>query len=197
MNNVLPDEDIRQHLTPLQEYAPRQRPTMAMREAAVLIPVLPEGRLIYTLRSRNLTNHAGQISFPGGRIEPEEDAWSAALREAEEEIGLAPSAVEPLGRIDDVYSPRGFHIQCFVGLCRPFAPRLNPHEVDQLIHADLDELFDESLHETKPWKTRLVHYFNFREGQVWGVTGYITYRLREILKQQRARLSEVAGSAGA
>lgn len=175
---------LMQRFHPLKDYEPVEIPIDDRCPSAVLIPVVarPHDQLIYTLRSSRLRNHAGQISFPGGRIEAGETPWQAALREADEEIGLPPEKVKFIGRIDDVFSPHGFHIACFVGLCSEFEPRVNPDEVEQLVKVDLGELFDETLHETKPWKNRDVHYFHFNRGRVWGVTGHITYRLREILK---------------
>ena len=154
-----------------------------MRESAVLIPVVcgKNPQILFTLRSRDLKNHAGQISFPGGVIEAGEDAQTAALREAEEEIGLDPASVDTLGRLDDVTSPHGFHIQCFVGVCPPFEPCLNPIEVEQLVVVGLDEVFDESLHEIRTMRGYDVHFFHFENGLVWGVTGLITYRLRQVL----------------
>lgn len=175
-----------ENLFPLTGYEPRVLDSMNLRGSAVLIPILKrtENQLILTLRSRHLKNHAGQVSFPGGRIEPGEQPWRAALREAEEEIGLNPREVRKCGRLDDVYSPRGFHIQCFVGLVDRFEPLLNPGEVEKLVEVDLNELFDESLHEVKPGGDyREVHYFHFKNGLVWGVTGLITYKLRQVLSK--------------
>lgn len=177
--------DLISMLEPLREYEPNKLSTTELCSSAVLIPILadPSGhRLLFTKRSENLRNHPGQISFPGGRVDPGERPWLAALREAEEEIGLPTDLVRPFGRIDDVYSPRGFHIRCFVAVVQPFEPRLNPAEVDALVEVDVRELFDPAVHEIKPWKNRRqVHYFNFRNGLVWGVTGHMVHRLRQVL----------------
>ncbi len=172
-----------ERLRPIQEHQPNLLKVNNLRSSAVLIPILNRDhhQLLFTLRSANLTHHPGQISFPGGRIEKGETAWEAAVREADEEIGLPFSSVQKLGQLNDVYSPRGFHIQCFVGLVEPFQPVLNPSEVEELVWVDLDELFDESLHEIKPWRNHSVHYFDFKEGMVWGVTGLIAFHLRETL----------------
>jgi len=170
-------------LAPLADYRPRLLPGEGMRESAVLIPVVSgkSAQILFTLRSRHLNNHAGQISFPGGGIEPGEDPLSAALREAQEEIGLDPKTVATAGRLDDVTSPHGFHIRCYVGLCPPFEPRLNQVEVESLVVVGMDELFDEKRHEIRKWRDRDVHFFHFEQGIVWGVTGLITYRLRQVL----------------
>lgn len=174
-------------LHPLKHYKPSKLEKRWERYGAVLIPILKEEPhyLLYTLRSQHLKKHAGQISFPGGGIDQGEHPYRAALREAHEEIGLPPEKVKVLGRIDDAFSPHGYHIRCYVGLVENFVPQLNPNEVDALIKVSLEELLDESRHEIKPWKGRDVHFFNFAEGLVWGVTGRITYQLRETLKHNR------------
>ena len=185
-------ENSLQHLLkPLSQYEPKRSNGFGMRGSAVLIPIIDvgAGRLVYTLRADHLKNHAGQISFPGGRIEPGERPVNAALREAHEEIGLEPSMVTPLGRLDDVYSPRGYHIRCYVGLVsEDFIPKINPDEVASMVNVGIDELFEERRHQTKMWKgIRKVHYFDFEEGMVWGVTGRITWHLREVLSGKRIR----------
>jgi len=168
----------------LNGYQPQPVPMGDRRPAAVLVPVIRRQtrQLIYTMRSQQLKQHPGQISFPGGRIDDGESPQSAAVREAWEEVGLPPDAVEVLGEIDQVYSPRGYHIRCFVGLCDDFEPVINHSEVESLVEVGLDELFDEGLHTVQPWQNRQVHSFAFQAGNVWGVTGHITWRLREILK---------------
>lgn len=182
MSNI--PTDLKDMLAPLREYEPSKLRMPDMHSSAVLIPILTDGgdhRLLFTQRSQSLRHHPGQISFPGGRVEPGERPWLAALREAEEEIGLPADAVRPFGRLDDFYSPRGFHIRCFVAVVKPFDLRLNPAEVDAIIEVDVNELFDPDVHEIKPWKGHQVHYFNFRNGLVWGITGHMVYRLREVL----------------
>lgn len=167
-------------LAPLARHKPKTHPSSpGHRHSAVLIPALdrPQKQLLYTKRSRHLKNHAGEISFPGGRIEPGETGWEAALREAEEEIGLPPKQVTYLARLDDVFSPRGFHIECYVGIVSDFQLRINHDEVEHVLYADLDELLDSSLHRVEPWHQRKVHFYDFAEGLVWGVTGQITYHL--------------------
>ncbi len=180
---------IAQKFESLARYTPSEAPVGSDGASAVLIPIMlgSPDRIILTLRSANLKHHAGQISFPGGRIEHGESPWDAALREAHEEIGLEPGSVRRLGQLDDVRSPRGFHIRCFVGLTGLFEPRLNHEEVARVIEVSWDELFDERLHEVKPYGARpRVHYFHFSNGLVWGVTGHIVYRLREVAKRALA-----------
>ena len=174
----------------LRDHPPREIAREDRRSAAVLIPIITDkngnfDRLVYTLRSRHLKKHPSQISFPGGMIESGESPWQAALREAHEEIGLLPESVTPMGRIDDVTSPQGFHVQCYPGVCAEFEAKLNEQEVERLVIVDREELFDKSLHETQQMGNRNLHFFHFREGTVWGVTGRITYDLRQILSKHR------------
>ncbi|MDD2795978.1 CoA pyrophosphatase [Acidocella sp.] len=115
------------------------------RLAAVLIPLEPERGVWLTRRSAQMPNHAGQVSFPGGKIERgDASAEAAALREAREEVGLDPAAAEVLGRMDDFITGTGFHITPVVALvprgvrfmadpgevqevfCLPFAMLLDP-----------------------------------------------------------------------
>lgn len=165
----------------LQTYQPRKVGTQNQRRSAVLIPILdlPDYPILYTQRSFQLKNHAGQISFPGGVVESGETAWEAALREAQEEVGIPPEKVQRMGQIDDVYSPRGFHIRCMVGLVQPFQVKLNEWEVTRILTVPFAELFEAAYHQILPWKHFQVHFFHFPAGLVWGVTGQITECLRQ------------------
>ena len=169
----------------LKDYQPVLMDVEERRRSAVLIPLLLDGdtpKLLYTQRSKHLKHHPGQISFPGGRLEEGETGWQAAVRESFEEIGMPPHKVQQVGRIDDVSSPRGFHVECYMGLVEPFEPVVNTNEVERIVQVDFDELFDAALHSCRPFFDRDVHYFDFREGMVWGVTGEISFRLRNILQ---------------
>src|SRR5919199_1365653 len=116
------------------------------RLAAVLVPILlePEGAwLVYTVRQDHLTDHAGQISFPGGSSEPGDTSLlETALREAEEEIDLSPDLVETIGELEEMYiAPSGFRVSPFVGLLPPQAElALHPDEVEAIFTVSLDEL---------------------------------------------------------
>jgi 8-oxo-dGTP pyrophosphatase MutT (NUDIX family) len=116
------------------------------RRAAVLIPILlePEGaRLVYTVRKAHLPDHAGQISFPGGSLEPGDDSLlETALREAEEEIDLSPNLVEVIGELEEMYiPPSNFRVSPFVGLLPPEAELvIAPDEVEEIFTVSLDEL---------------------------------------------------------
>jgi len=121
-------------------------PGAGSRRAAVLVPVLlePEGaRLVYTVRRDHLQDHAGQISFPGGSMDPADGSLlETALREAEEEIDLSPDLVEVIGELEEMYiPPSGFRVSPFVGLLSPGAELvLHPDEVEAIFTVPLDEL---------------------------------------------------------
>jgi 8-oxo-dGTP pyrophosphatase MutT (NUDIX family) len=122
------------------------------RRAAVLIPFWAEGdavRVVVTRRSSRLAAHGGQVAFPGGRLDPGESWEQAALREAHEEIGLDPSLVEVLGRLDDAWSGAGHHVVPIVGwVSQPPELVENPREVAEILVADVESLLlPESLSE--------------------------------------------------
>jgi len=117
------------------------------RPAAVLVPILdrPGGpTLLFTRRTESVPSHKGEISFPGGAREPGEDAVRAALREAEEEVGLAPGLVEPLGVLDDVPSVAGYVVTPVVAAVRspPEAFRPAAFEVLEPFELPLSALLD-------------------------------------------------------
>lgn len=143
------------------------------------MPLLGEV-LLFTRRSPHLPTHAGQVSFPGGVVEPGEDPVAAALREAAEEVGLL--GVEPLGFLSPTLSPQGFLVQPVV-VFRPDLPPLtpNPQEVAEVLLVPLPELL-----RVEPWSEvrlgRQVWHFPWRGVDIWGVTGNI---LREFLEVWR------------
>lgn len=160
------------------------------RSAAVLLALIPreEGfHVLLTRRSANLRSHAGQISFPGGRIEDFDASPSAAaLREAEEEVGLSPWRVELLGSMAPFQTATGFIIHPFVGLVEePGELRPDPNEVDEIFEVPLDFLMNPDNH--RPYmldhggcRYRL-HAMPYKEYNIWGATAAILRQLYTIL----------------
>jgi 8-oxo-dGTP pyrophosphatase MutT (NUDIX family) len=159
----------------------------ATKPAAVLIPVIarPEPTVLLTLRTAELASHAGQIAFPGGRIDPnDESPVSAALREAQEEIGLPPSLIEPIGYLDLYLTSSGFRILPTVARVSPdFTLTLNPFEVVETFEVPLAFLMNTANHQrkTRDWKgiPRQYYAIPFGDRYIWGITAGILRNLYE------------------
>lgn len=146
--------------------------------AAVLIPVITRARptLLLTRRTTTLRRHPGQVAFPGGRIDPEDDGpIAAALREAEEEVALPRARVEVLGVTDGYATGTGFAIIPVIGLVPPDLPLVPAAaEVAALFEAPLDHVLDPANHELREseWQGRLRQYYVIRweSHEIWGAT---------------------------
>ncbi len=160
----------------------------ALRDAAVLIAAVDRGSeatVILTQRTAHLAAHAGQVALPGGKIDPADaDAVDAALREAEEEIGLARAQVRPLGLGDPYVTNSGYRIFPVVALVvgEP-AVRANPHEVADLFEVPLGFLMSAANHReaSREWKGAQRRYYEMPFGarMIWGVTAGILRDLSE------------------
>jgi 8-oxo-dGTP pyrophosphatase MutT (NUDIX family) len=159
------------------------------RPAAVLVPIVARERLtvLLTQRTETLSKHAGQISFPGGRLDPEDpDPVAAALREAEEEIGLAPAHVDVIGYLDGYRTGTGYHITPVVGIVPPdLALRLAADEVADAFEVPLAFLMDEANHmkHAREWRGRTRSYWAMPYGEryIWGATAGMLKNLHERL----------------
>jgi 8-oxo-dGTP pyrophosphatase MutT (NUDIX family) len=163
------------------------------RPAAVLIPFYwheEEWHLLYTRRTDSLESHKGQVSFPGGAIEPgDKDAKQAALREAEEEIGINPKDVEVIGQLENLPTVTNFDITPIVGTFPwPYPLEINPAEVATVFGVPLSWLADPENLEIKEHTYKVsgqqipVYYFRPFQGEIiWGATARITINLLKIL----------------
>jgi 8-oxo-dGTP pyrophosphatase MutT (NUDIX family) len=163
------------------------------REAAVLVAVTdrPEPGVLLTQRTETLRNHAGQIAFPGGRIDPSDpDPVAAALREAEEEVALPRDAVEVVGSLDRYRTATGFTVTPVVGVVSPDLPLApNPDEVAAVFEVPLAFLLDAANHAMgrANWRGRERHYYEiwFEGWRIWGATAAMLVNLSRRLAWTR------------
>jgi len=167
---------------------PRDR--AAYRDAAVLVPVVERDgglTILLTRRAAHLRDHAGQISFPGGRVESEDASPShTALREAAEEIGLAADKVELLGNLDDHTTATGFRITPVVGLVhQPFELVLDAFEVDEVFELPLEHLFEPAnIQQNRIFQSGRMHDYcaiSWCDYYIWGATASMLKNLRSLL----------------
>ena len=170
------------------------RPERRLTQAAVLCPVVRRRAglaVILTLRPRTMRAHPGQIAFPGGKVDPEDGTpLAAALREAEEEIGLPRAAVEIIGELERYETRTGFAIAPFVGLvAEGFVPRPEPGEVEEAFDVPLDFLLDFANHRrmSREWRgrRRVFWAMPFETRFVWGATAGMLRRLAERVAEAR------------
>lgn len=178
---------IRQRLA---SYPTRRLPLGHMRPASVLVPLRfhhQQPWLILTRRARHLVHHGGEISFPGGKVDPgDTHDWQTALRETGEELGIETSTIEPLGQLDDCYSIHHYRVSCHVGSIpadMEFSPE--PGEIEALIELPLKALSHPAIYHQENWQHRgrsvPVDFYHLEGHQIWGMTA-------GILKQLLARL---------
>jgi 8-oxo-dGTP pyrophosphatase MutT (NUDIX family) len=162
----------------------------ALIPAAVLVGIVtgPAPGILLTKRTPHLRQHSGQVSFPGGRIDPgDADAEAAAVREAQEEVGLDPGHVEVLGRLRDYVTGTGYRVTPVLALIAPgFAPDPSADEVDAVFQLPLAVLLDPAA----PRRQRAMFQQNWREywvwphpeHYIWGATAGILVHLARRLK---------------
>jgi 8-oxo-dGTP pyrophosphatase MutT (NUDIX family) len=159
-----------------------------LRDAAVLIGLQQHGdevRVILTQRTEQMRKHAGQVAFPGGAIDDDDlSHHHAALREAEEEIGLKPDDVEVIGQLPDYLTGSGFRIKPVLGLVSAnVALTINPDEVAAVFDVPLSFLMDPANHQrqSRVWQGIERHYYviQYEDRMIWGVTAGIVRMLYE------------------
>ena len=166
---------------------------VASRPAAVLVGIVdrPEPTVLLTQRTGDLSNHAGQIAFPGGKIDPhDETPLDAAMREAHEEVGLDRALIDPIGYLDLYLTFSGFRILPAVARVAPdYAMAINPAEVADAFEVPLAFLMAPGNHQRLSRETRGVirqyYAMPFAERYIWGVTAGILRNLYEKLYQPR------------
>lgn len=202
---------LTQRLRPVSDWSPDPAPTRsdydlnpglretgrALRPAAVLAPVMAHAdgaTVLLTRRADSLTSHTGQIALPGGRLDPGETAVQAALREAWEEVALAPAAVEVLGLGDPYETGSGFLITPVVGWITPPVPLSpSPDEVAEVFETPWDFLMDVANHRRDHLEMNGARRFfwamPWNERYIWGVTA-------GLLKALHGRLYGEGDAAG-
>jgi 8-oxo-dGTP pyrophosphatase MutT (NUDIX family) len=160
--------------------------------ASVLVPIVlreAEPTVLFTRRTVHLKNHSGQISFPGGRAEPDDPSPEhTALRETFEEIGLAAERVELLGRLGDYHTRTGYRIAPVVGLVMPpFELSPDRGEVDEVFEVPLAFLLDPANHQrqSREWQGELRWFFAMEHDghTIWGATAGMLVNLHRFLAQ--------------
>ena len=165
-------------------------PSTELRPAAVLVPLVDRAggmSVLLTQRTAHLSAHAGQISFPGGRIETSDrDATEAALRETEEEVGLTRDHVTVIGRLDTYVTGTGFEITPMVGIISvPFPLIPDPFEVSEVFEVPLSFVLNPNNHRrmTRVFekRTRVFFVLPYENRYIWGATAGMLVNLAEVL----------------
>jgi 8-oxo-dGTP pyrophosphatase MutT (NUDIX family) len=164
--------------------------------ASVLVPIVAHGTgltVLFTQRTAHLKAHSGQVSFPGGRAEPgDASAEFTALREAQEEIGLAPERVEILARLPDYLTRTGYRVSPVVGLLAPPLELVpDPNEVEEIFEVPLAFLLDPRNHvrRTREYQGQTVGYYEmpYQNRYIWGATAGMIVNLYRHLAPEEPR----------
>jgi len=165
--------------------------------AAVLIPLFVKDnqvQVLLTVRTENVESHKGQISFPGGVCEEaDQSRLATALRETQEEVGIRRNDVNILGQLDQLVSTTDFIITPFVGVI-PYPYTFNPNrdEIAELVEVPLSFFLNQKNQRTEQQRFRghsiTVHYFNYKQHTVWGVTARILVGFLDLLQNNDSNL---------
>jgi 8-oxo-dGTP pyrophosphatase MutT (NUDIX family) len=171
---------------PLAQLPPVARP--AGMQAAVLVPIYEDAgylRTVLTRRPDDMRTHAGDVVFPGGMMDPDDDGPVAtARREAWEEVGIPPGNVRVLGGLEPVStrSRKMLIVPVVARVERPVELQPEPGEVDAIIEPTIIELLDEDAWRSEVWHGRRLWFYEFPEGVLWGATARIVRRLLEYFR---------------
>ncbi len=149
------------------------------RRACVLVPLVRidgQWSILFSRRSPNLAAHSGQVAFPGGAVEDGETLDAAAIREAEEEVGIRGDAVELIGRLDDLITHSGFLVAPFVGVIRERIEYvLHEAEVDEVFEVPIEAVLDVSQPEVRyvlrDGLKYPAYFYRYGDYEIWGLTG--------------------------
>jgi 8-oxo-dGTP pyrophosphatase MutT (NUDIX family) len=168
-------------------------PSSALRPAAVLVPLIDRAEgmsVLLTQRTAHLSAHAGQISFPGGRMEESDaDAIATALRETEEEVGLPRDKVSVIGRLDTYVTGTGFEITPIVGIIEPgYTLTIDPYEVAEAFEVPLSYVLDRRNHNRQDresaGRVRVFYVLPYEGRNIWGATAGMLVNLADVLNAE-------------
>lgn len=180
-------------MPPAMTEAVRHLVPKVLRRAAVLVPLVEREtglNVLLTQRATHLKNHAGQVSFPGGRIEDTDSSpWEAALRETEEEIGLAREHVSLAGYLNDHIVITGYLVTPAVGFVRPdFELKIDREEVDEVFEVPLEFVLDRANHVARETRIGSLSFRSYdipyQGKNIWGATAGMLMTLCRLLKEQ-------------
>lgn len=171
------------------------------RPAAVLAPIQERADgdyLILTLRSAHLSSHSGQVAFPGGSVDPEDDgALAAALRESREEIGIDPDHVRVVGRLDQVVAGYNFLVTPFVGLIPyPYEFHPDPRETAAVFSVPVAALLRQdalTLDSRLSRRAEPIYHFRYEDWDIWGATARMVKQLLELVYGYEATAARRSG----
>lgn len=176
----------------LEAHVPQALEAVHFKPAAVLVPIQERENgdyLVLTKRTEMLSSHKGQIAFPGGRVEPDDDGHlDAALRESYEEIGIEPCHVRVLGQLDQVTAGSNYVVTPFVGMIPfPYDFRLNPAETEAVFCVPVTSLLEptcfraERRYYPAHRKGEPIYHFHYNGWDIWGATARIIKQFLELV----------------